>query len=106
MCVRVFICIKRRKKNEKLGHYERKCRPIQKKKKEKSLFDRILFTIVCILVFCGTLLTRFAGFWSLKVPHSLGIVLEYIRVRRENLSEKLEWKKARVVRLIEGKSRF
>ena len=107
-CVYVFffICIKRRKKKGEVRPLQKKVPTNTKKKKEKSLFDRILFTIVCILVFCGTLLTRFCGFWSLKVPHSLGIVLEYIRVRQENLSEKFEWKKAQVVRLIEGKSRF
>ena len=55
---------KKKKKKRKFGHYKKKLPTIYKKKKkeEKSLFDRVLFTIVFILVFCGTLLTRFAGF--------------------------------------------
>ena len=77
-----------------------------KKKKRESLFDRVPLTIVFILCVLRNALNTFCGFWSLKVPHSLGIVLEYIGVRRENLSEKFEWKKARVVRLIEGKSQL
>ena len=65
-----------------------------KKKKRESLFDRVPLTIVFILRVLQNALNTFCGFWSLKVPHSLGIVLEYIRVRRENLSKKFEWKKA------------
>ena len=51
------------KKKGKVRPFQKKKVPaITKKKKRESLYDRVLFTIVFVLVFCGTLLTHFAGF--------------------------------------------